>query len=163
MPEERFSDVRLSLLLHDAGLQSFRDLAAQLEQRITEAEKREDDAVRERDEARLVRDRLLEVVVKMQCDINTLTAEAEEWHKMATGILAGQPYTPPPAMWVQWWKDLKAQRDVLAKALEEQPCRCKCLTHGFGCGIGEATCRKDYSYKCSRCEALGQFGIAEGK
>jgi hypothetical protein len=41
-------------------------------------------------------------------------------------------------------------------ALRKQPCRCKCKTHGFGCGLQEATCQQDYSYKCSRCAALSR-------
>lgn len=46
--------------------------------------------------------------------------------------------------------------DVLVRILKDSPsCRCKCPTHGFGCGLQEATCR--LGSKCAQCEFLEEF------
>ena len=106
-------------------------------------------AHRERDEARALNVFFRDSVGECHVMISRNSSEYQirrEWE--ATDL-------PPRLQKVMKSKeDAEAQRDALAKALRDQPCRCKCLTHGFGCGIGEATCHKDYSYECSRCEAL---------
>ena len=52
----------------------------------------------------------------------------------------------------------QARECRMREALRDQPCRCRCMTHGHGCGLQEATCRKDGRYKCTRCAALAASG-----
>lgn len=44
--------------------------------------------------------------------------------------------------------------DTLTGLLREAACNHRCLTHGFGCGVAEATCKPDLTYKCPKCQTL---------
>jgi len=48
---------------------------------------------------------------------------------------------------------------TLERAVElvrnEGGCRCKCSTHGYGCGVAEATCRLEML--CQRCKFIMEF------
>lgn len=50
----------------------------------------------------------------------------------------------------------------LEKALRQLACRCKCFTHGYGCGLEEATCKRDWDHPCPKCVALKGAGVEEG-
>lgn len=53
---------------------------------------------------------------------------------------------------------LERKLKLAVDALTSQPCNCRCSTHGYGCGVQDATCHKDTTFKCTRCAALEQIG-----
>jgi len=54
--------------------------------------------------------------------------------------------------------ELECDKRTLVDALKGARCHCECSTHGFGCGLQEATCR--LKTQCRRCKALAAM---EGK
>lgn len=56
------------------------------------------------------------------------------------------------AMTFEAWAEWRIER--LMEALDNAPCKCKCFTHGYGCGLEEATCKRDWKNPCYKCKAL---------